>query len=190
MRPCDREGAFAKIREDGLDAFREQLAATAPMTRLGAAEITSWDQVFRLTVQINCLLKWYREGLLCIGDAAHAMSPAGGVGINLAIKDAVATASLPTDKLHHGVVVSEDLRRVQQRLEFPVRMTQALQALAHRRLTSVTRVGRANIELPYAALFLLGLLAPLLRRITARVVGIGFRTEHIRGVVNATAQSA
>ena len=182
------KGAFAKIREDGLDAFREQLAATAPMTRLGAAEITSWDQVFLLTVQINRLRKWYREGLLCIGDAAHAMSPAGGVGINLAIQDAVATANLLTGKLHHGAVVSEDLRRVQQRREFPVRMTQALQVLAHRRLTSVTRDGRANIELPRAALFLLSLLAPLLRRIAARVIGIGFRAEHISNVADATAQ--
>ena len=173
------KGAFTLIRAAGLAAFRAQIAATAPATTAGLADITNWDQVFLLTVQINRLPNWYRDGLLCIGDAAHAMSPAAGVGINLAIQDAVAAANLLAARLRRGAVSGDDLKRVQQRRERAVRMTQALQLFIHRRLMAPGRDGRAGVAPPRAARVLLRLLAPLLRRLAARIIGIGFRAEHI-----------
>ncbi|MGD1089916.1 MAG: FAD-dependent monooxygenase, partial [Verrucomicrobiota bacterium] len=141
-------------------------------------ELKGWDQIKLLTVQVNRLRQWHRAGLLCIGDAAHAMSPAGGVGINLAIQDAVATANLLAKKIVRGECKTEDLAGVQARREFPVRMIQNVQVFVHRQMFA-SRSGKA-ISLSWPARKMLALFAPLIRRLGARVVGMGFRPEHIK----------
>ncbi|MGH9768872.1 MAG: FAD-dependent oxidoreductase [Blastocatellia bacterium] len=175
-----RKGAFEEIKRQGLEAFREGIVSVAPFLRDTVSEIDGWDKVQLLTVQVNRLRQWYRPGLLCIGDAAHAMSPAGGVGINLAIQDAVAAANLLAVKLRQRNCETDDLRRVQERREWPVRMTQAIQVFIHRRMFGPKSDPRGPLSFPWPARMLLWLLAPLLRRVAARVIGIGFRAEHIR----------
>jgi len=175
-----RKGAFEGVKRRGLEAFREEILSVAPFLRDTVGEIDDWDKVKLLTVQVNRLRQWYRPGLLCIGDAAHAMSPAGGVGINLAIQDAVASANLLADKLRQGNCGIDDLRLVQQRREWPARMTQAIQVFIHRRMFgSKSDPGRA-LSFSWPTRMLLWLLTPLLRRGAARAIGIGFRAEHIR----------
>src|SRR5205807_8211849 len=117
------KGAFEEIRQRGLESFREELAAIAPFVRGRVGELRSWDEIKLLTVTVDHLRRWYRRGLLCIGDAAHAMSPVGGVGINLAIQDAVATANLLAAPLRKGRVASGDLRRGPRRRRGPARRT-------------------------------------------------------------------
>jgi 2-polyprenyl-6-methoxyphenol hydroxylase-like FAD-dependent oxidoreductase len=128
-----RKGSFEAIKQQGLEAFRESILSLAPFLGDTVGQLDSWDKVALLTVQVN---RRYRPGLLCLGDAAHAMSPAGGVGINLAIQDAVAAANLLTEKLQQKRVGLDDLRQVQQRREWPVRLTQAMQVFIHRRMFS------------------------------------------------------
>src|SRR3954453_8015669 len=128
------KGTFDEIKARGLEAFRAGILQIAPYLGDRVNELHDWEQIKKLTVQINRLQRWYRPGLLCIGDAAHAMSPAGGVGINLAIQDAVAAANLLAARLRQGNVTEDDLRRVQQRREMPVRRIQAGQVFVHRRM--------------------------------------------------------
>lgn len=175
-----RKGAFEEIKRRGLEAFREEIAGVAPFLRDAVGEIDDWGKVRLLTVQVNRLRQWYRPGLLFIGDAAHAMSPAGGVGINLAIQDAVAAANLLADKLRQGNCKTDDLRRVQHRREWPARMIQAIQVFIHRRMFGSKSDPERALSIPWPARALLWLLTPLLRRVAARVIGIGFRAEHIR----------
>ncbi len=170
------KGAFDEIRRQGLEAFRAGIVSAAPFLADTVHELKDWDQVKLLTVQVNRLRRWYRPGLLCIGDAAHAMSPAGGVGINLAIQDAVATANLLATKLRQGTVTEADLRRVQERREMPVRRIQAGQVFIHRHMFGP---GGQPFAFPWIVRKLIGLLAPVLRRVGARVVGIGFRPERV-----------
>ncbi|HEY0557718.1 MAG TPA: FAD-dependent monooxygenase, partial [Thermoanaerobaculia bacterium] len=159
------------------EAFRAGIAGAAPFLADTIGEIDDWDKVKLLTVQVNRLPDWHRPGLLCIGDAAHAMSPAGGVGINLAVQDAVATANLLAAKLKQGNVTEDDLRAVQKRREMPVRRIQAGQVFIHRRMFGP---GGKPFALPWPARKLIVLLAPVLRRVAARVVGLDFRPEHIQ----------
>jgi 2-polyprenyl-6-methoxyphenol hydroxylase-like FAD-dependent oxidoreductase len=175
-----RKGTFEAIKQQGLAAFRESILSVVPFLRDTVGELDSWDKVALLTVQVNRLRHWYRPGLLCLGDAAHAMSPAGGVGINLAIQDAVAAANLLTEKLRQKQVRLDDLRRVQQRREWPVRLTQAMQVFIHRRMFSQTSGRGQPFSFSWPVRQLLGLLAAPARRLTARVIGIGFRPEHIK----------
>jgi len=175
-----RKGAFEEIKRRGLEAFRDEIVSVAPFLRDAIGEIDGWDKVKLLTVQVNRLRQWYRPGLLFIGDAAHAMSPAGGVGINLAIQDAVAAANLLADKLRQGNCETDDLRRAQQRREWPARMTQAVQVFIHRRMFGPGSNLERALSIPWPARGILWLLAPLLRRVAARAIGIGFRAEHIR----------
>ncbi len=173
------KGSLDEVRGAGLDGFRETIAALAPFARDRVRELRTWDDVKLLTVRVDRLRRWYRPGLLCIGDAAHAMSPVGGVGINLAIQDAVAAANVLAAPLREGRHTTGDLRRVQRRRELPTRVTQRLQIIVQRRI--ITRVlGRRGdrLQLPFA----LRLLArfPPLRRIPARLIGIGVRPEHVR----------
>jgi 2-polyprenyl-6-methoxyphenol hydroxylase-like FAD-dependent oxidoreductase len=175
-----RKGAFAEIQRRGLASFREEIISVAPFLRDTVGDLDDWDKVKLLTVQVNRLRQWYRPGLLCIGDAAHAMSPAGGVGINLAIQDAVAAANLLSDKLKHGNCETGDLRRVQQRRELPARLIQSIQVFLHRRMFGTTAGARKPFSIPWPVRILLGAFAPLLRRVAAYVVGIGFRAEHIQ----------
>jgi 2-polyprenyl-6-methoxyphenol hydroxylase-like FAD-dependent oxidoreductase len=174
-----RKGAFEGIKRRGLEAFREEIAGVAPFLRDAMGKIDDWNKVKLLTVQVNRLRQWYRPGLLFIGDAAHAMSPAGGVGINLAVQDAVAAANLLADKLRRGDCETADLRRVQQRREWPARMIQAIQIFIHRRMFGTKSDPERAISIPWPARAILWLLTPLLRRVAARVIGIGFRAEHI-----------
>jgi 2-polyprenyl-6-methoxyphenol hydroxylase-like FAD-dependent oxidoreductase len=175
-----RKGAFEEIKRRGLEAFREEIVGVAPFLRDSIGEIDDWGKVKLLTVQVNRLRQWYRPGLLFIGDAAHAMSPAGGVGINLAIQDAVAAANLLADKLRQGNCETVDLRRVQQRREWPARMTQNIQVFIHRQMFGSKSDPEKALSIPWPARALLWLLTPVLRRAAARVVGVGFRAEHIR----------
>jgi 2-polyprenyl-6-methoxyphenol hydroxylase-like FAD-dependent oxidoreductase len=172
------KGAFDDIQNKGLPAFREDLAAVAPFLRGRLDQLKSWNDIKLLSVAIDRLRQWSRTGLLCIGDAAHAMSPVGGVGINLAIQDAVAAANILAEPLLRGEVTDRVLKKLQKRREFPVRMVQNLQVFAHERLIRPSLGRHAPIRrLP----LLLGLLQrfPALRRIPARVVGMGFRPEHV-----------
>jgi 2-polyprenyl-6-methoxyphenol hydroxylase-like FAD-dependent oxidoreductase len=172
------KGSLDAVRAQGLDAFRERLGASLPFTRERLREIASWDDLKLLTVQVNRLRRWYRDGLLCIGDAAHAMSPVGGVGINLAIQDAVAAANI----LCAGDFGAERLRAVQARREFPTRVTQAFQVAVQNLILQrllVAGAGEAAALRPPLVARMLGRFA-FLRRIPARMIGIGVRPEHIR----------
>jgi 2-polyprenyl-6-methoxyphenol hydroxylase-like FAD-dependent oxidoreductase len=168
---------LVELRERGLEAFRGEVAAIVPFLRDRVHELAGWEDVKLLTVRVNRLQQWYRPGLLCIGDAAHAMSPIGGVGINLAIQDAVAAANILGPKLRRGGVTVDDLRAVQRRREPAARRTQALQLFIQRRIIGrVLHEGRAP--------FLGGLprlvrLLPFLPRIPGHLVGLGFRPEHV-----------
>lgn len=172
------KGGFDTVRERGLPALRERVATLAPAARASVAEIADWSDVKLLTVAVDRLTRWYRPGLLCIGDAAHAMSPIGGVGINLAIQDAVAAANLLTGPLAAGRLGESDLRRVQRRREWPTRMTQRVQILAQNRIVRPLLGRDRPLEVPLA-LRLVARSAPM-RRLLARLIGLGFRPEHIR----------
>ncbi|MCP3098651.1 FAD-dependent oxidoreductase [Myxococcus sp. K15C18031901] len=174
------KGSFESIKPLGLESFREDLATVAPFLADRTRELRDWDDVKLLTVRVDRLRTWYRPGLLCIGDAAHAMSPVGGVGINLAVQDAVAAANLLAAPLLAGRVTTRDLRRVQERREWPMRVTQGLQVLIQNRILapSLGRLSsKRNGKLPLP-LWLVQHVPPL-RRVPARLVGLGIRPEHV-----------
>jgi 2-polyprenyl-6-methoxyphenol hydroxylase-like FAD-dependent oxidoreductase len=173
------KGGFEEVKAQGLAAFRELITTIVPDFKDVVAVLDVWDKVKLLTVQVNRLERWYANGVLCIGDAAHAMSPIGGVGINLAVQDAVATANLLAVKLREGIYTSDDLAKVQARREWPAKMTQGMQIMAHRRFFSGVDTNRAVAVSPLVD-WILRFCAPLIRRVVARVVGIGFRPEHIQ----------
>ena len=171
------KGQFDEIREQGLESFRARIIKLAPFALASADELKSWDDVKLLTVRVDRLLRWCRPGLLCIGDAAHAMSPIGGVGINLAIQDAVAAANLLADPLLKKQLSTADLEKVQSRREFPTRVTQWVQLMVQRKV--IARVlGEQKSVTPPLALRLFAAV-PFLRRIPARLVGLGIRPEHV-----------
>lgn len=170
---------FAALQAQGLEAFRQRVARYAPFLADVVHSLRSWDDVKLLNVQINRMPRWWREGLLCIGDAAHAMSPVGGVGINLAIQDAVATANLLAQPLREGAVTTKLLEAVQRRREWPTRVTQRMQVAVQDEVLSPLLArsdAPSNVPLPVKMLQRL----PLLRRIPARVIGIGVRPERVR----------
>ena len=172
------KGAFETIKQKGLQAFRDDLASIAPFLRERAAELKDWNDVKLLSVSVDRLQQWWRAGLLCIGDSAHAMSPVGGVGINLAIQDAVAAANVLASPLVQDAVTDDLLRKVQERREFPTRATQRVQIFAHKRFLSPALAHRTPArELPLPLKLLRQF--PILRRIPARMIGIGFRPEHV-----------
>src|SRR6478672_7553355 len=131
------KGQYDAVKARGLPALLDDVARMAPILKFGLADVKSWDDVKLLTVAINRLKRWTRPGLLCIGDAAHAMSPVGGVGVNLAVQDAVATANLLADSIRNGCPSEGELDAVRQRREFPVRMTQRMQVIAQNNIISV-----------------------------------------------------
>jgi 2-polyprenyl-6-methoxyphenol hydroxylase-like FAD-dependent oxidoreductase len=183
------KGAFEEIRRKGLASFREDIVKVAPFLSGRVDELKDWKDISLLAVAVDHLRRWSRPGLLCIGDSAHAMSPVGGVGINLAIQDAVAAANILAGSLLRGPVTEQRLRKVQQRREFPTRVTQGFQIFAHKRLLGPALSRQTPIRrLP----LLLRLLQwfPVLRRIPARLVGIGVRPEHVRSRAPVTRSPA
>jgi 2-polyprenyl-6-methoxyphenol hydroxylase-like FAD-dependent oxidoreductase len=172
------KGGYDEIRARGLGSFREDIARLAPYLRDRTAELADWSDVKLLSVSVDRLRQWYRPGLLCIGDAAHAMSPVGGVGINLAIQDAVAAANILAPRLQQGPVSEQDLRAVQQRREFPTRATQAMQVAVQKRV--IGRVLSSTRKLSAPLVIRLLRLMPFLTRLPARLIGIGVRPEHVR----------
>jgi 2-polyprenyl-6-methoxyphenol hydroxylase-like FAD-dependent oxidoreductase len=172
------KGGFDQIRQGGLTTFREEIARLAPYLGDRVDELDDWSDIKLLTVAVDRLRVWHRPGLLCIGDAAHAMSPIGGVGINLAIQDAVAAANILAPRLLQGAASEADLQAVQRRREFPTRATQSLQLFVQNRV--IGRVLKSTGQpSPPLLLRLLGHW-PLLRRIPARLIGVGFRPEHVK----------
>jgi 2-polyprenyl-6-methoxyphenol hydroxylase-like FAD-dependent oxidoreductase len=171
------KGGIEKVKARGIEAFRASVLKLSPFLKKRFAEIESWDDVKLLTVTVDRLRQWHKPGLLCIGDAAHAMSPIGGVGINLAVQDAVASANILAAPLKSRSVTAQDLHAVEQRRLLPVKFTQRLQLTIQKRI-----IGRllASQEKPTPPLiFRLIKAFPILRRIPARLIGIGIRPEHI-----------
>jgi 2-polyprenyl-6-methoxyphenol hydroxylase-like FAD-dependent oxidoreductase len=172
-----KDSFTTKIQPAGLPAFRSSLARLVPFLADRVDELTDWSQIKLLSVQVNRLTRWHRPGLLCIGDAAHAMSPVGGIGINLAIQDAVAAARILAPCLRTGIVTELTLAHVQDRRELPARITQAFQVMVHHFLNS--SLGNPAAIKPPLALRLLSP-HPLFRRTMARFIGLGVLPEHIQ----------
>ena len=172
------KGGFEQLRSRGLEAFRAAIAGLNPEFADRLQEIACWDDLKLLTVTVDRLKRWSRPGLLCIGDAAHAMSPVGGVGINLAIQDAVAAANLLWQPLSKGRVPAAQLASVQARREWPTKMMQAVQLFIQKRVISNV-LGLTERPKPPFAVTLFNRF-PLLRRFPARLIGLGFRPEHVR----------
>ena len=183
------KGGFEYIQHAGIDAFHARLASIAGFAADRVGTIRSFDDVSLLTVTVDRLKQWARPGLLCIGDAAHAMSPVGGVGINLAVQDAVATANILWKALKRARPTVEELNRVQARRELPTRLTQSAQVLIQNRIVAPTLALEGELKPPIAMKLLDWF--PVLRRIPARLVGVGVRPEHVSKelrVWNGTAQ--
>jgi 2-polyprenyl-6-methoxyphenol hydroxylase-like FAD-dependent oxidoreductase len=172
------KGGIDRVKAGGLPAFREAVVEMTPFFRDRIGEIKDWDDVKLLTVSVNRLREWHRPGLICIGDAAHAMSPVGGVGINLAVQDAVAVANILTVPLKQRRVTRELLAAVQQRRDFPMRAIQRIQVVVQNMLLApaLASAERPKVPLPVKLMQVF----PVLRRIPARLIGMGFRPEHIR----------
>jgi 2-polyprenyl-6-methoxyphenol hydroxylase-like FAD-dependent oxidoreductase len=181
------KGTMDDVRRAGLETFRAGLAQSVPMFADRVGTLQDWDQIKLLTVAVDRLATWHRSGLLCIGDAAHAMSPIGGVGINLAVQDAVAAANILYAPLRSGRVSDDDLARVQKRREFPTRVTQAIQVFLQKRV--ISRALQARGELPVPLPIRLMARFPVLRRIPARMLGLGVRPEHVKTPEMAAAPS-
>ncbi|HEV3481166.1 MAG TPA: FAD-dependent oxidoreductase [Candidatus Acidoferrales bacterium] len=172
------KGGLDALREKGLESFRDNIAGIAPFLADRVSELKEWDDIKLLSVAVDRLRRWYRPGLLCIGDAAHAMSPVGGVGINLAIQDAVAAANILAEPLSRNSASERHLENIQRRRMFPTRATQGLQILIQDRVITPTLESTAKIQSLPLPLRLFRKM-PVLRRIPARIIGIGFRPEHV-----------
>jgi 2-polyprenyl-6-methoxyphenol hydroxylase-like FAD-dependent oxidoreductase len=171
------KGSIEAIRAKGLPELRRHVAGLAPFLQDRLGELDDWEKIKLLTVRLDRLRRWYRPGLLCIGDAAHAMSPVGGVGINLAIQDAVAAANFLTEPLQSRMLAEPHLLRVQRRRELPTRVIQRLQLVIQNQVIANVLAGRGTFR-PPLLLRVMGRL-PWFRRLTARLVGIGIRPEHV-----------
>lgn len=171
------KGSLAALQAKGLDAFKAGLVALSPFLRDRMPEFASWDEVKLLSVAVERMPGWWKPGLLCIGDAAHTMSPIGGVGVNLAVQDAVAAANLLARPLREKRLSEADLAAVQKRREFPAKLTQAIQIAIQNRVITPLLESRGTIAPPLPLRLLERF--PILRRIPARLVGMGIRPEHI-----------
>src|SRR5205085_43473 len=176
------KGTIEDIRRTGLEAFRQGVVASMPFFADRVGELKDWDQIKLLTVAVDRMPRWHRPGLLFIGDAAHAMSPIGGVGINLAVQDAVAAANILWEPLSRRHAGEDDLARVQKRREFAARVTQAIQVFLQNRVISGALQAKGEMETPLVVRLIARF--PLLRRIPARLLGLGVRPEHVRTPVS------
>jgi 2-polyprenyl-6-methoxyphenol hydroxylase-like FAD-dependent oxidoreductase len=172
------KGAFEEIKQKGLDQFRGMISELASFLKDRVNELRTWDDIKLLTVKVDRLRQWYRTGLVCIGDAAHAMSPVGGVGINLAIQDAVASANILAEPLGNGSLSNDHLEKIQRRREFPAKLTQKFQIAIQNRVIGRVLKSTGKTKLPWVMQLLKHW--PFLRRIPARLIGIGVRPEHVR----------
>jgi 2-polyprenyl-6-methoxyphenol hydroxylase-like FAD-dependent oxidoreductase len=172
------KGGIERVRAEGLEAFRKRVVEMSPFLADRVGELKSWDDVKLLSVTVDRLRRWWRPGLICIGDSAHAMSPIGGVGINLAVQDAVAAANRLAGPLRKGAVSDEDLQAIEERRTLPVRFTQWLQLTIQRRI--ISRVLESERRPKPPLFFKLFDFFPVLRRVPARLLGIGIRPEHVR----------
>jgi 2-polyprenyl-6-methoxyphenol hydroxylase-like FAD-dependent oxidoreductase len=173
------KGDFERIKAKGLEEFRKSIEELVPVLVSSVGELTDWEQVKLLSVTVDHLTEWFREGLLCIGDSAHAMSPVGGVGINFAIQDAVAAANVLVPAFRKGRVEKFELTSIQMRREFPTRLMQHLQVFIHRKVVAAALRQQGHItRMPW----LLDLIHrfPILQYFPARIIGIGFRAEHVK----------
>jgi 2-polyprenyl-6-methoxyphenol hydroxylase-like FAD-dependent oxidoreductase len=182
-----RKGGYDQVRAHGLDGFRDEIVRLAPFLRDRVGELRDWDDIKLLTVAVDRLERWWRAGLLCIGDCAHAMSPIGGVGINLAIQDAVATANLLAEPLARRAATTDHLQAVQRRRTFPTKATQRVQVLVQERILDRVLGSEKPMSAPWAVRLFNRI--PWLRRIPARIVGMGFRPEHVRIAAKSAATS-
>ena len=182
-----RKGGYDEVRARGLDAFRGDILRLAPFLRDRVDELKDWDDIKLLTVAVDRLESWWRPGLLCIGECAHAMSPIGGVGINLAVQDAVAAANILAEPLGRRSIGTEHLEAVQRRRSFPTKATQRMQVLVQERILDRVIGSDKPMSAPFAARLFNHI--PFLRRIPARLVGMGFRPEHVRVPARAPAKS-
>jgi 2-polyprenyl-6-methoxyphenol hydroxylase-like FAD-dependent oxidoreductase len=173
------KGSLDETRRAGLPALRAEVAHLVPAFADRVDTLADWDQIKLLNIAVNRLKRWYRPGLLCIGDAAHAMSPLLGVGLGLAVQDAVAAANILWQPLAMGSLREADLARVQKRREFPTRFTQGIQVQLHKSIERALQMsGGQALEAPMSVRLLAAL--PVLRRLPARLVGMGVRPEHVR----------
>ena len=172
------KGGIDRIKAEGLDAFRERLVSMSPFLADRVGDLKSWDDIKLLTVAVDRLRRWWRPGLICIGDSAHAMSPIGGVGVNIAVQDAVAAANRLAAPLRSGQVSDADLRAIQERRMLAVRFTQWLQLTAQNRI--ISRVLKSERRPKPPLMFKLLKIFPVLQRIPARLLGVGIRPEHVR----------
>lgn len=171
------KGANERIRDEGLAAFQQTVAAVLPFDPQRVQAITNFDDVKLLTVKVDRLKRWARPGFVCIGDAAHAMSPVGGVGINLAIQDAVAAANIIAEPLRQNRLTFEDLEKIQARRQWPTEMTQRVQLLLQNAVIGPTLKASGELKPPLLLRVIAGV--PFLNRLPARVLGLGFRPEHV-----------
>jgi 2-polyprenyl-6-methoxyphenol hydroxylase-like FAD-dependent oxidoreductase len=172
------KGSAEQTKTRGIENFREEIARLVPALRDRVAELKDWNDVSLLTVKVDRLEKWYKPGLICIGDAAHAMSPIGGVGINLAVQDAVAAANILVSPLASGQTLTPFLQAVQQRREFPTKVTQGAQIFIQNRI--ISRVLAADKPLGVPSIMKLIRRWPTLQRFPARAIGLGVQPEHVR----------
>src|ERR1700761_4237710 len=174
-----RKDTFEQVKQRGIQKFRDDIGDVAPFLRDRTNALRDWNDVSLLSVRVDRLRKWWRPGLLCIGDSAHAMSPVGGIGINLAIQDAVATANICGDRLRESALVDGTLEVVQMQRMPPTKWTQALQVQAHKRVVEPTLDGKISYK-PLPLPLRLFDRYPWLRQFPARIIGMGFRPEHVR----------
>jgi 2-polyprenyl-6-methoxyphenol hydroxylase-like FAD-dependent oxidoreductase len=172
------KGGIDRVRAEGLEAFRRRVLEMSPFLSDRIGELKSWDDIKLLCVTVDRLQEWWRPGLICIGDAAHAMSPIGGVGINMAVQDAVAAANRLALPLRDRKVTDDDLQAIQERRTLPVRFTQWLQLTIQRRV--ISRVLESQRRPKPPLFFKLFGIFPALRRIPAWLLGVGIRPEHVR----------
>jgi 2-polyprenyl-6-methoxyphenol hydroxylase-like FAD-dependent oxidoreductase len=172
------KGGIDRVKAEGLDAFRERVVSMSPFLADRVGELRSWDDIKLLTVTVDRLRKWWRPGLICIGDSAHAMSPIGGVGVNIAVQDAVAAANRLAAPLKSGQVSDADLQAIQDRRMLAVRFTQWLQLTAQNQI--ISRVLKSEQRPKPPLMFKLLKIFPVLQRIPARLLGVGIRPEHVR----------